>query len=206
MHTRILLLSGIATIAFLSGCKKEAPVQVYTTKKEAAVAAPTVMLPIASAASTTATLPNLGQATAGIDTPTWTPPVRWVPQPLDNIRKGSWKLTTHDGVLDITAMAFPGDVGGDLANVNRWLGQIGLNPWDSNQLEANAKKIEIDGHTSRYVILGETGTSTNAILGAIVPVGPVTWYFKLIGPTTLALAEKAHFEAFLQTIHFETAT
>ncbi len=202
MHTYILLLSGIATMTFLSGCKKETPVQVYTTQKEASIAAPTMMPPVASAASTSATLPDLGQATAGIDTPTWTPPGRWVPQPLDNIRKGSWKLTTNDGVLNITAMAFPGDVGGDLANVNRWLGQIGLNLWDNSQFEINAKKIEVDGRASRYFILGEAGASTNAILGAIVPVGPVTWYFKLIGPTTLALAEKAHFEAFLQTIHF----
>jgi hypothetical protein len=37
-------------------------------------------------------------------------------------------VSDPDGKAEVTVSAFPGDTGGLLANLNRWRGQIGLEP------------------------------------------------------------------------------
>jgi hypothetical protein len=45
------------------------------------------------------------------------------------MRIGSFAVKEgNDSSLDISVTAFPGDLGGLLPNVERWLGQIGLDP------------------------------------------------------------------------------
>ncbi len=60
---------------------------------------------------------------------TWTAPATWKAKPGSAMRKGSYTIGTEGGpAADLAITAFPGDVGGDLANVNRWLGQLGRPP------------------------------------------------------------------------------
>ena len=59
----------------------------------------------------------------------WQLPPGWQEQPGDAVRQGSFLVTAADGAkADISVITFPGDVGGDLANVNRWRGQVQLPP------------------------------------------------------------------------------
>lgn len=59
----------------------------------------------------------------------WFIPEGWKSGKKSSMRIGSFSVTdANDSSLDISVTAFPGDLGGLLPNVRRWLGQIGLIP------------------------------------------------------------------------------
>ena len=56
-------------------------------------------------------------------------PTGWKPGKVSSMRLGSYSVEEEDGCsLDISITSFPGDLGGLMPNVERWLGQIGLKP------------------------------------------------------------------------------
>ena len=56
-------------------------------------------------------------------------PTGWKPGKVSSMRLGSYSVEEEDGCsLDISITSFPGDLGGLMPNVERWLGQIGLQP------------------------------------------------------------------------------
>ena len=62
------------------------------------------------------------------------------------MRRGSYSITDdRNNEADLSITAFPGDVGGELANVNRWRGQVGLEPLSEEQFTKQAQAIEIAG-------------------------------------------------------------
>ena len=59
----------------------------------------------------------------------WSAPAAWKPKAVSSMRRGSFEVGEGTGPLaDLAITVFPGDVGGDLANVNRWRGQLDLPP------------------------------------------------------------------------------
>src|SRR5208283_3168699 len=59
----------------------------------------------------------------------WQAPAEWKTLPGNAMRRGSYGV----GGAEVAITAFPGDVGGVLANVNRWRGQAGLAPVDEDR-------------------------------------------------------------------------
>jgi hypothetical protein len=101
------------------------------------------------------------------------------------------------GELAITH--FPGDVGGDLANVNRWRGQIGMAPIDAAGLAPLVTKVTAGPKTLSLVDV--TGPEVRCAAGW-TRHGAETWFFKFTGPDALVGAEKAKFTAFLESVRF----
>ncbi len=133
---------------------------------------------------------------------TWTAPANWAPKPLGQMRKGSYAVPGPDGDADLSITAFPGDVGGELANLNRWRGQIQLPPLGENDLAGAAVRFKQDGLD--YVVVDFVSPSTNKparIVGAIVPYMGATWFFKLMGPAPTVEAAKPAFMDFLKSVH-----
>jgi hypothetical protein len=116
------------------------------------------------------------------------------------MRKGSFAITGEGGEADLSITAFPGNVGGDLANLNRWREQIGLKPVTEAEFEAAAQRMEKNGLRMTVVDLVGTGGDAKRILGAMIPHGGATWFVKLMGPDALVAKEKSAFLAFLETI------
>jgi hypothetical protein len=211
----------LALTALLTSCGKP-EVQSYRVPKEAATpspamaaapnasanagagAAPSAPTPpnaqSAPAAAGGNTMANTAVATAGGPGLTWTSPSRWTPKPASAMRKGSYVIKGDGGEADLAISAFPGDVGGDLANLNRWRGQINLPPVSQAEFEAAAQRIERNGLRMTVVDLVGTGPNAQRILGAMIPYGGATWFVKLIGPDALVANEKPAFTAFLETI------
>ncbi len=55
----------------------------------------------------------------------YTLPPGWQEKPLSPMRLASFKATSPDGKeTDVSVVSLPGIAGGDLANVNRWRGQV----------------------------------------------------------------------------------
>jgi hypothetical protein len=51
----------------------------------------------------------------------WQAPAGWQERPGNGMRRASFQIAGADGAqADMAVTVFPGDVGGDLANVNRW--------------------------------------------------------------------------------------
>ena len=116
------------------------------------------------------------------------------------MRLASYKVNDGQGnELDFSVTSFPGDVGGLLANVNRWLGQIGVQPTDEEGLKQFVRPITIDGIPAQLV---EASSADKTLYAAILMRDNRSWFFKLIGNKTLAEKEKQNFSAFLESVCF----
>jgi hypothetical protein len=118
------------------------------------------------------------------------------------MRKGSYSVEGDGGAIaDISITAFPGDVGGELANVNRWRGQLQLPPLAESELSSAVVRSEQNG--LRVTLVDFVGTSSpdhQRMLGLIIPYEGATWFVKIIGPDALVTREKAAFLQFIQTL------
>jgi len=126
---------------------------------------------------------------------TWTAPPEWKPTTGSAMRKGSYAISGPEGTGDLSITAFPGDVGGDLANVNRWRGQLGLPPV-ATVAEA-AQPLDVNG---LHLLVFDGANGGQAILAAIVARPDDTWFFKLTGPDALVARTKPAFLDFLRTV------
>ena len=219
MTARSVLPTLFASIALLTSCRKPA-VESYRVPKESTAAAEVAMAgPSAAPGAAPSAAPNAGGAPAGSGNSmantavataggpglTWTAPPHWKAKPGSAIRKGSYAVTGEGGEADLAISAFPGDVGGDLANLNRWRGQIQLPPVSEAEFEAAVQRIESNGLRMTVADLVGTGANAQRILGAMIPYGGATWFVKLIGPDALVAKEKPAFMAFLNTIQAPAA-
>ncbi|MBC8522762.1 hypothetical protein H8D29_02435 [PVC group bacterium] len=110
----------------------------------------------------------------------WVVPESW--ELLDKVVSMRYAtFLTHPGV-EVTLAVFPGTVGGLLANVNRWRGQVGLVPIQESELDECAKQI--DG-TNSFVV-DATGPSVR-LVGTVINIGDGrTWFAKAVGqPETI---------------------
>ena len=98
-----------------------------------------------------------------------------------------------------------GDGGGLASNVNRWRGQLGLEPWSAAELAKAVKISKVNGGEATWVELsGKDARSGQpaAILGAMVPQGGQTWFYKLMGDAKIVEAQRAAFTRFVETVKY----
>ena len=77
----------------------------------------------------------------------YTLPPNWQEKPLSPMRLASFKATAPNGKeTDVSVVSLPGMAGGDLANVNRWRGQVKLGPIDEDTLAKSAEHVKANGH------------------------------------------------------------
>jgi hypothetical protein len=99
-----------------------------------------------------------------------------------------------------------GDGGGVLGNVNRWRGQLGLNQQSQAEVDNLVTSVDIEGGKAILVDMSGTDTKSGAktrLIGAIVPKGQLTWFFKLMGPAHLVEQQKDTFTKFVQTVKYQ---
>jgi hypothetical protein len=131
----------------------------------------------------------------------WTAPSQWKAQPAGAMRKGSYTITgPGDATADLSITAFPSSVGGELANINRWRGQVDLPPINDGELERAVTRVEHNGLKFGIVDLGGGGAAPKRILGAWAPFAGGTWFFKIIGPDALVISQKSAFTEFIATV------
>jgi hypothetical protein len=156
-----------------------------------------------SGGSTMTALPGMAEFTADNPTPQWSPPADWVADPPNPVRKGSWQVPGSAGAapVEISVNVFAGQLGGLLANVNRWRGQVGLEPTlTDDTLSTCVANITIGGLPAQLVTLdGPNGLSLE---GAFVFLPDRVWSFRLTGPTPAVNAQRPAFRAFLASIQW----
>ncbi len=128
----------------------------------------------------------------------WTMPEAW--EELPNVI--SMRLATFGaGGLEIAVTAFPGDVGGLVANVNRWRGQVGLEPVDEASVEASIERVEGNERLTPVIVVDVTG-SAGRLLGTIIDVGDGhTWFVKTVGASEAVEGIREELIAFSGSFH-----
>ncbi|MGD1030435.1 MAG: hypothetical protein ABSA05_04780 [Opitutaceae bacterium] len=126
----------------------------------------------------------------------WQAPADWQSKPGNAMRKGSYAA----GAAEVAITAFPGDVGGVLANVNRWRGQVGLDPIDDAGLAQATQSLDSNGLHFVVADAGPASKGGQRILAALLPWQGSTWFFKLSGPDDAVAQAKPAFLSFLRTV------
>ncbi len=224
MQSRRYILLSFTALLLASGCRDD-KITTYRVPKESpppAATAPAQADPHAGLG-----IPPVGASSAPVATPastpadmmastpvptatggdlTWTAPAGWQSRPPSAMRKATFIIpgATAGEQAELAVTAFPGNVGGNLANLNRWRQQLQLAPISTAELESALVHVHAgDLHIDVAELLGpapSAGGSPQRVLGAIVPFNGATWFFKLTGPDALVAREKAAFMAFVQTI------
>lgn len=134
------------------------------------------------------------------DLPQWSPPDAWKSKEPGRMLRASFDIDAGEsGVAEMTVSAFPGDVGGVLANVNRWRRQLGLEPVSDEQLASLIQPLDLQ---SGQALLVNLSNDTTAMASAILPHGGSTWFFKLMGDKLAVEQEADRFVEFLNSIRF----
>lgn len=131
--------------------------------------------------------------------PEWEPPANWEATAAQPPLLARFALTADGGTAEVTVTAFPGDVGGRAANVNRWRRQLGLSPIGDE--EANAAITETEYGGRMYWVTEIAGAQASTLVGA-TKVDADTWFFKMTGDTSAVDAERAPFARWLDSIRF----
>lgn len=207
---RSIVIFVILPLLLLSGCR-EAKIASYRVPKEQPEPLPPVLTgdipaaprstPNAPAAGVDPSMANTAVPTASGNDLSWTAPAHWKTKPASAMRKGSYAIVGPDGAeADLSITAFPGNVGGDLANINRWRGQISLPPISDSDLATQTEHIDANGLHITFVDFANTANPPQRITGAIVPLGNATWFVKAMGPDSVVAPERETIRAFIQTL------
>lgn len=135
-------------------------------------------------------------------------PQGWVEvAPGNMVMKAFQTGTPPETVADVSVSSFPGDVGGQAANINRWRRQVGLPPLDPDSALALIKQVDISGMDGWQVTLtGPAGVAAGGeaiqMVVSAVSHGGKTWFFKMAGPASAVEGELESYAAFIDSITF----
>ena len=145
-------------------------------------------------------------STGGQDeTMSWTLPAGWAPDPhaSTNMRVATFR-SSETGGIEVTITRFPGSVGGLLANVNRWRGQLGLAPV-SELSQQPLGQTTVAGSPARTLDLVAEGNNSKAMRVLLIERPALTWFVKMTGPESEVQKEGTRFESFRRSIEFQGA-
>jgi hypothetical protein len=129
--------------------------------------------------------------------PGWQVPANWKEVPPTEMLLAKFVVPGKgEEKAEVTVSVFPGDVGGLHLNINRWRRQIGLPEADEKTTKELARPLE---GVSRDAVLVDMSGATTRVIGAIVPEGGRTWFYKLTGSPSVAEAEKDSLVKFVQS-------
>jgi hypothetical protein len=131
------------------------------------------------------------------------------------MRAASFAITGPDGlVADVAVIPMPGAGAPVGEMVNMWRSQLGLEPVAGEAGAQTAENAAIGAESAPLYDLVSTaelielGTSKRKarIVGAVLPRGEMTWFFKLAGEDAQVVSLKPAFKEFLKSVVFEAAT
>ena len=168
----------LALLAALAACQKD-PIEIRVVPKEDA--------PAAELAPTS--------RPGGVR---WTAPAGWKEVAGSGMRVASFALPKTAGKVEVTVVALPGDVGGELANVNRWRGQLALPPVAESDLAPSRVTVKTKlGSVFVYDFTG-TGANRTRLVAGMIQVSGTMWFFKLMGDEAAVVAAKPAFLKLLE--------
>ena len=109
----------------------------------------------------------------------WERPDQWKEVEGHSMRLASFSAPFSGGIGDVSITTFGGASGGIAPNVNRWLGQVGLDPRSPAEItEMAIKKVGKLGNYSYFKLIND-GDRESAILASIFLLEDRTVFVKL---------------------------
>jgi hypothetical protein len=152
-----------------------------------------------------AAIPAMVIKTQSTGKPQWEVPSHWTEEPVTQMLLAKFAVSDEGARADITVSSFPGDVGGLLANVNRWRRQVNLPALDETQLANAVKTIKVQSDEGTLVELGNPDGKSPSLIGVVAPHNGQTWSFKMFGDAKLVAHEKDTFVKFVQNVKLPNA-
>ena len=200
----------IATLCvFFPGlaCKQDRPKRILPAAEPVARPAPEMAEPQLPPGHPAIPAQGPGEATpsphqaASADMVAWTLPKGWTEAQAGGMRLATLKPATP-GKIDVSVVMIPGAAGGELANVNRWRGQIGLQPIDEAARVQSRKEVKSKaGSFSLYDLAGE-GAAKQRMIAGLLFVDGKSWFIKMTGDDEPVAATRAEFVKLLESLHF----
>lgn len=202
--SRLPLLVGAGLLALALGCRSDR-VSHYRVPKEAPAAHPDHPghddheghdHPPAQAAA-----PAPAEATPG--SLKWSLPKGWSQLPGEGMRFATFKAP-FAGKLEATVVVLPGPAGGELANVNRWRGQIALPALDEAALAKARTLLKTKaGALNVYDFTSEGGAKSRMVVGYIASPDGNTWFLKMTGDLDPVAKAKPDFMNLLGSLRLD---
>jgi hypothetical protein len=138
--------------------------------------------------------------------PKWQPPPGWKEVPGGQFLVAKFLVSGNGSAqAAVNVSRSAGDGGGLAGNVNRWRGQLGLAPLSAEELNKTVTPFKIsDGEASLVEMAGTDARSGQPakLVGAIVPQGGQTWFYKLMGNAKVVESAQDAFKQFVQTAKY----
>jgi hypothetical protein len=97
----------------------------------------------------------------------------------------------------------PGPAGGELANVNRWRGQIGLPPLDEAALAAARQVVKAKAGPLKVYDFTNEAKPGSRLVAALAESGGNTWFVKMTGDAEAVGAARPDFMKLLGSLRFD---
>lgn len=124
-------------------------------------------------------------------------PAGWQEEPASGFRKASFKIHADGETGDVSVSDLAAAAGDLLPNVNRWRGQVGLEPMTQAEVEKQAETMDVGTRQGQYIeMIGDE----KATLGVIVTTDDRAWFIKLTGEKKLVERQRENFKAFVHSL------
>jgi hypothetical protein len=145
------------------------------------------------------------------DKPTWTVPADWKEGQLAQFLVAKFVIQgSGNATAAVNVSQLAGDGGGQLANLNRWRGQLGLEPETNELASPRIGPPGADIPASGILTVDYSGTDSRTgkptrLVGSIVPQNGQTWFYKLMGDPDIVAQQKDAFIQFVQSAKYPAA-
>lgn len=189
---RWLAWAAVASVASTAGCRRDEITHSRVRKPSAATLARTV-----APASPSAEVPPPEMPRNALK---WSLPRGWTATAAGGIRYATLKAPVS-GRVDVSVVVLPGPAGGELANVNRWRGQLGLPGIDEAALARSRQPIRSKAGIVSVYDFESDGQQKSRLLAGLLVVEGSTWFVKMVGDASAVAAARPDFLRLLQSLH-----
>ncbi len=134
----------------------------------------------------------------------WTLPAGWTESEGGQMRFATLKPpASAKGKIDGSVVVLPGPAGGELANVNRWRGQIGLGAIDEAALARARKVMQTKAGPLKVYDFTSDGKPASRLVAGLAEVQGNTWFVKLTGDADAVGAARDDFMKLLGSLRFD---
>jgi hypothetical protein len=135
----------------------------------------------------------------------WTLPKGWVEEKGSGMRFATLKPSIP-GKIDVSVVVLPGAAGGELSNVNRWRGQIGLAPIDEKALGTARQTLKSKAGTiALFDFTSEGQAKTRMVTGILSTPDGSSWFLKMVGDADPVAKAKPDFTRFMESLRLDSA-
>jgi hypothetical protein len=196
---RGLVLPALGALVLLAaaGCQRD-DVRHYRVPKEggASAAVPPAAVPAGMPAMDPSAVPPPPAVEGGL---AWTLPKGWTESRSGGMRYATLVPGTP-GKLDVSVVVLPGPAGGEIANVNRWRGQIGLPPVDEAALAKARKELRSPaGSVALFDFTSEGAAKSRMVAGILFARGN-SWFVKMVGDAGPVATARPDFVRLLESL------